>query len=119
MMEFVKAGGLPGLMVLLFGFFTLGAAIHFMFRPKGSHIGMIRGLSMATVFTVLAAVAADLATVFTRVPNTPEWAGSPDMPLIVMTGIGESLTPAISGFGLLALAWLATAAGVRKLGVSE
>ena len=87
-----------------------------MAKPTDRHIGMIRSLSVATVFVVLAAIAADLAAVFTNVPGNPEWAQSPEMPLIVMIGLGEALAPAISGFTLLALSWLATAAGVRRLG---
>lgn len=116
MLEFVKAGGVPGLFVLLMGFATLGTAVWFMAKPADRHIGMIRSLSVATVFVVLAAIAADLAAVFTKVPANPEWAHSPDLALIVMTGIGEALAPAVSGFALLALSWLATAAGVRRLG---
>lgn len=116
MLEFVKAGGVPGLFVLLMGLLTLGTAVWFMAKPADRHIGMIRSLSVATVFVVLAAIAADLAAVFTHVPNNPEWAQSPDLALIVMTGIGEALAPAVSGFSLLALSWLATASGVRRLG---
>ena len=119
MMEFFAAGGWPMIVVLLFGALTLVGAGAFFHKPEERHIGMIRGLSVATVFSVLCGVCADLATVFTKVPSTPEWAQSPDLPLIVMQGLGESLTPAILGFSLLSLAWLVTAVGVRRLGALE
>ncbi len=103
-------------LVLGLGAVTLGSAAYFVRKPKEQHVGMIRGFSVATAFAVLGGMAANLAAVFTHVPNHPEWAQSPDMPLIVMTGLGEALTPAILGFSLLSLAWMVTAVGVRRLG---
>jgi hypothetical protein len=119
MIEFFQAGGWSMFLILALGLLTLGAAAMFMRKPEARDVGMIRGFSVATVFAVLCGVATDLATVFTHVPNHPEWAHSPDMPLIVMTGLGESLTPAILGFSMLTLAWLVTAVGVRRLGHAE
>jgi uncharacterized membrane protein len=116
MLEFFRAGGYSMVLVLLFGALTLVAAVVFIRKPKEQHVGTIRALSTATVFTVLGGFTSCLAAVFTKVPNRPEWAHSPDLPLIVMTGLGEALTPAILGFSLLSLAWLLTAAGVRRLG---
>ena len=77
---------------------------------------LVQALSRAAVFSVLAAVSANLATVAWQVPQHAEWSKSPDMPLIVMTGIAESLTPAILGFSLLGIAWFITAFGVRRGG---
>ncbi len=119
MMEFFAAGGWSMIVVLLFGALTLGGAAAFFRKPDQRRVGTIRGLSVATVFAVLCGICADLAAVFTKVPNNPEWAHSPDLPLIVMTGLGESLAPAILGFSLLSLAWLVTAVGVRRLGTLE
>ncbi len=119
MLEFFRAGGLSMIFVLLFGAMTFGAAIWFMRRPDARYVGMIRALSVATVFSVLSGITSDLAAVFTKVPGDPSWAHSPDMPLIVMRGLGESLAPAILGFSLLSLAWLVTAVGVRRLGVAD
>jgi len=67
------------------------------------------------VFAILSGVAANVATVMSKVPQNPEWAQSPDVHLIVMTGIGESLAPAVMGLTMLALAWVVTAAGVRRM----
>lgn len=119
MIEFFMAGGWSMFLILALGLVTLVAAASFMRKPEARDVGMIRGFSVATVFAVLCGIAADLAAVFTHVPNNPEWAHSPDMPLIVMTGLGESLTPAILGFAMLTLAWMVTAVGVRRLGADE
>lgn len=115
MIEFFQAGGYSMFMVLLFGVLALVAAAAFVRKPEERHVGMIRALSVATVFSVVAGFCANLAAVMSQVPQHPEWAHSPDVNLIVMTGIGESLAPGIMGFTMLALVWLVTAAGVRRL----
>ena len=48
-------------------------------------------------------------------PNNDEWAHSPDMPLIVMYGLGEAVTPAVLGFTALSLAWMFVAVGMRRI----
>ena len=115
MMEFMREGGFPIWIVLLFGLITLGVSALFLFRPTERRLALMRGLSSATTFSVLAAVCACLAAVMHKVPGTPEWAKSPEVHLIVMTGIGESLAPAILGFTMLSLAWLMAALGQRRL----
>jgi hypothetical protein len=115
MMEFMRAGGVPIWIVLIFGLGTLVVAGLFIWRPEPRRLAMLRGLTVATCFAVLSGLASCLAAVMTKVPNNPEWAKSPDLHLIVMTGIGESLTTAILGFTILSLAWLMGALGQRRL----
>ena len=67
------------------------------------------------LISIPAGVAADLATVFTQVPANPELAGSDQLPLIVMVGIGESMAPAILGFGVLSLVALVASVGLRRM----
>ncbi len=118
MMEFMRAGGVPIWVVLVFGLIALVTGAIFLFRPTERRGKVLRGLMAATLYSVLAAVASDLAAVCAKVPRNPEWAKSPDLPLIVMTGIGESLTPAILGFTILSLAGLFSAIGHRRLPVT-
>ena len=118
MMEFFRAGGYSMFLVLLFGVLALGTAAFYAWRPQERYVGMVRALSAATVFAILSGIAANVAAVMSQVPANPEWAQSPDVHLIVMTGLGESCAPAIMGFTLLALAWLVTAAGVRRMAIS-
>jgi hypothetical protein len=101
--------------VLLFGLITLVASGLFAFRPDERKIGFIRAMSAATLFSVLSGVSSDLAAVMHKVPQHPEWSKSPELHLIVMTGIGESLAPAVLGFTLLSLVWMVAAVGVRRL----
>ena len=119
MIALMRAGGAPIWIVLLFGALTMIAAGYFFFRPDERRLAMLRGLSNATVFAVLTALCANLAAVMFRVPSHLPWSKSPAIGVAVMTGIGEALTPGMLGFTLLALAWLMTALGLRRLPPSK
>ena len=115
MVWFMQAGGFPMWFILLFGLIALGTSALFWLRPDQRRLEFIRFMSRATLYSVGAGVAADLAAVFIRVPSKPEWAHSPNLHLIVMEGLGESMTPCILGFTLLSLAAFLTALGVRRM----
>jgi hypothetical protein len=115
----MQAGGVPMWFVALFGLVALVSAALFARRPDARRLELIRQMTRATLFSVGAGVAADLATVMTRVPDHPEWSHSPDVHLIVMQGLGESMAPAILGFTLLALTAFFTGVGVRRLPIVE
>lgn len=113
MIDFFLSGGVSMIFVLLFGVAALGAGALTVARPSGRAQSALRSLSLATAFSSVAGVASCLAAVGYHVTGNEQWASSPDVHLIVMTGIAESMSPAILGFGLLALAWV-VAAGARK-----
>lgn len=113
---FMLGGGLSIWFVLLFGVFTLGAALGFARRPAAHRVDAVRSFSWATSFSIASGVCLNLAAVGSKVPAHPEWANSPRLHLIVMEGIAESLAPAILGFMLLSLAWTLVAVGQRRLG---
>jgi len=115
MIEFMKAGGFPIWIVLLLGMISLVSSVLFFRRPNERRIVFIRCMSTATLYATIGAIVSCLAAVMVKVPATSKWAQSPDMPLIVMTGIGESFTPGILGFSFLTLVWLFTALGMRRL----
>lgn len=115
MMEFMKAGGAPIWIVLLFGLATLVIAAFFAWRPDERRYALLTGMTKCTQFALWSGILSCLAAVMIKVPNNPQWAKSPDLPLIVMTGIGESLTPGILGFTILSLAWLLGAFGKKRL----
>lgn len=115
MANFIRAGGFPILIVLALGLGLLLISAIFARTPRPTRLGVIRALSVAVTFATLSAVAANVMAVFRKVPANPEWAHSPDLPLIVMTGLGEAITPAILGFTILSIAWMMVAVGMRRI----
>ena len=115
MLNFLRAGGIPMIIVISFGLITLFVALRHFWAPSEHRILLVKTLSVATTFSVGAAVTANLAVVMTKVPNHPQWSTSPKLPLIVMTGIGEALTPAVLGFTMLSVSWIFLSSGIRKL----
>lgn len=111
----MRAGGAPMWFIAIFGVVALVAAILFARRPESRRLEFIRMLSRAVLYSVGAGITSDLAAVFTKVPGNPEWAHSPDLHLIVMEGLGESMAPGILGFTLLSLVAFITAIGLRRL----
>lgn len=114
MLNFIRAGGVGMILVLLLSVPCLLAAGAFVRAPDPRRLQMVRALSTALVFSVLTAVCSNLAAVMSKVPEHPEWSKSPDMPLIVMTGLAEALTPTLVGFAVLTVTWLLMAVGYRR-----
>lgn len=114
MMEFLRAGGFAIWYVLALSLPLLALGAGFAYRPSPKRLACVRGLTWALVFGILSAVSTNLMAVFSKVSHRQEWAHSPDMPLIVMSGLSESITPAVLGFTFLSLSWLFVAFGMRR-----
>lgn len=110
---FWQAGGFGMYEVAAFGITVLIAAIRFAFRPDERQIPFVRAMTAATLLAIACAVSSDVATMLYSVPhiseNSADWAG------LLLRGSFESLTPACLGFGLLSLAWVIQAVGLRRL----
>jgi hypothetical protein len=115
MLDFILGGGAASIFVILLGGTALGLATAFARQPRESRIGTLRAVQQATAWGAVAGTAVDVAAVCTRVPANPEWAHSPDMHLVLLTGLGESMVPLVLGFGLLTLSSCAAAFGYRRL----
>lgn len=115
MVDFIRAGGFGMFVLLLFGALGLWTAGAFAFRPDPRRVEVVGCMSKVMIFSTILSVATDFGAVFHKVPNRPEWAHSPDMPLIVMTGLGESMAPAILGSAILTVMWLLMTLGFRRL----
>jgi hypothetical protein len=113
MWQLFKEGGFPMWFVVTFGLVALATALVFAIRPRREQEGFIIGMSHATLFSVLAGVAAD----FSAVSHAIESHRFPDSqtPLILIEGFGESMSPCIFGFPMLSLVWLMVAVGRRRL----
>lgn len=109
MWDFMRAGGIGMWPVLLLGGAAVAVAVRGVFRPAFASTRRLLTLTMATLFATGMATASDIGAVMSKVPANPEWAHSKDLPLIVMIGIGESMTPVILSCMLLTLAWVTAA----------
>jgi hypothetical protein len=113
-LHFMGEGGWAMWFVLALGLATLALAAAFAREPGPKRRQAVRSLSLATSFGIMSSVALNLAAVGSKVPSIPELANHPRIELIVMTGVAESLAPAILGFALLSFGWLVVAFGERR-----
>jgi len=114
MLEFMRAGGFGMWVILALGAVALGIAGSFAWRPTERKLGLIRPMSVSIVFATLLGVFAALGAVFKHVTTLDKFSKSPDLHLIVMTGLGESMAPAILGFAMLTVVWLISTMGLRR-----
>ena len=112
--HFFQEGGWGMWFVLLFGLITLAQAIGFARRPDERRRSALEAFERATLYSVIATVALDLAAV-ARAPRGMPWSEAPRVELVIFEGIAESLAPAILGFALLSFAWMIGAVGQRRL----
>jgi hypothetical protein len=115
MMDFLREGGFGMFLLLAFGALGLWAAGAFAYKPDPRRVEVIKALEKVLIFSTLLAIATDFSAVFHKVPGREDWAHSPDMPLMVMTGLGESMAPAILGLAILTVMWLLLTLGFRRL----
>jgi hypothetical protein len=110
---FWQAGGFGMYQVAAFSLTVLVATLRFAAQPDERRIPFVRAMTAATMFAIAVSVSSDFATVFMTVPTLSKQPA--EQLQYVLEGSFESLTPAILGFGVLSLAWLAQAVGTWRL----
>ncbi len=107
-------GGWPMWFTLFFGLISLGAAARFAKSADRRQLGFLVGMSLATFFSVLSGIVADLAAVGHNLNE--RWDQYQDFPIIriVGQGIAESMSPGIMGFTMLSLTWMIAAVGLSR-----
>jgi uncharacterized membrane protein YhaH (DUF805 family) len=113
MIEFLLAGGWSTWMVLILGGTCFAVAALFARRPETRRLPLLRAMTWATVFAVLAGLAANVTATLAHAAAEESTAGSALS--TVLAGGAEALTSAVLGFTLLALAWMFVAIGMRRL----
>ena len=113
MMTLIHEGGIPMWFILLFGVGGLGYAAFFAARPARRRLAVVKSLGVATAATALSGTFAALGAVFHQVPE--RFADKPDWPMILLTGLGESMSAGIMGFSFVALMGLVASLGVGRL----
>jgi hypothetical protein len=114
MMTLMREGGVPMWFILAFGLCALGASIGYAVRGGPKLMALTRGMSMATLFAVLAGLAAALGATCNALAGRRMPDVSLEVPhgaLYLLTGLSESMSPPIVGFALLALTAMFGAVG--------
>ncbi|HMI93682.1 MAG TPA: hypothetical protein VK509_20050 [Polyangiales bacterium] len=114
-MQWFVVGGWSMWFLLVLGGLSVLAAGKFAFRPDETQLPRIAALSRSVGWSILVGVSSDLAAVGFTIPSKPEWAHSPDLPLIVLEGFAESMSPAIFGGAILSVISILLAAGHARL----
>ena len=115
MLQFFINGGVPMFGIIICGLVALGAAIRFAMAPDKRKVAAIASLSGAALVGSLLGFAADVMAVCRAVVDKPEWQKPDVMPLILLEGLQESLSPVVLGFSLLVAIGLVMAVGYRRL----
>jgi hypothetical protein len=114
-MDLMRAGGAPMWAIVLFGGLSLLLGGRFALRPDKRALPVLAALAVSVLCSIMAGTLADLAAVGVKIPAHRQWAESPHLPLLVLEGIAESMSPGILGFSMLALVALECAVGLRRL----
>lgn len=115
MLEFFLSGGVPMLGVVVCGLAGLVAAARFAMSPDKRKVAAIVSLSVAVLSSSILGVAADIGKVFGMIGKMEEWQKPDVLPLVLIQGARESLSPLILGLALLTVIWLVMAVGFRRL----
>ena len=113
MIDFLLAGGYTMIVVLVVGGGMLVAAARFAIAAEARLLALVRALTWALAFAVVAGVAANISTVCRAVAGNDEWLKTP-LP-ILLEGIAESIAPVILGGSIASIAWILVAIGVRRM----
>lgn len=114
-MQFFLNGGFPMWVIMVFGLLGVVNAGRFAWAPSPGRIGYLVAIGLAVLFAGIGGTATDIMTVCFHIPQNDEWAHSPDLHLILLQGLGESLSPIIFASGLLMAQAILAGLGLRRL----
>jgi len=106
-----RAGGIA-ILGMLVSFAPFVTGILYAWRPSERRLALMRPLSLAAIFAGLCTFLSGLAHVFQGMAASPVWTAGTLYPM--MAGLAETVTPLFVAFGLLTVAWLCVAAGIRR-----
>jgi hypothetical protein len=111
MFHLMIAGGPLMWPILVLGVVGLASAAWFAWRAEARVRGFLDGMGRSVLFVTLATLGLDvMGTLYHTARAEPAHKGA-----MIMQGVGESMSPIVLGFGLLALIHLLVAIGQRRL----
>ncbi len=100
--------------IILFGLVTLGLAVSYAVRPVDKKLRVLRSMSWATLFSILAATVAGIGGIALHASLVEGEGGQPDIISGIMTGLAEAMVPPVLGFVVLSLTWMLASVGMRR-----
>jgi ABC-type Fe3+ transport system permease subunit len=113
MVDFMRYGGFNMWVLLAIGIPAVVTAVKFARNASPERLSLIRALTWALVFSMVAGVAAGLCIAALHVVRDDDLLKEPLRPLL--QGFAESLTNAILGGVLASITWILVAVGVRRM----
>lgn len=98
--------------VAVSGLGTFVVAALFAWRPTEGKLMLMRPLSLASVFSAIGSLTAEMATILKGAAATGTW--GPGSVSRLLLGCAEALIPMFVTFSFLAVAWLLVAVGMRR-----
>lgn len=114
-MEWFVMGGFPMIVIVVFGLVGIVNAARFAWAPSPGRVGYLTALGLAVALAGVGGMATDLIAVSVQVPAHPEWVAESGLGMIVLQGVGESLTPVVLASGMLIAQSLLVALGLRRM----
>lgn len=113
MLEFIRAGGVNMIVLLALGTSILIPAGLFARNASPQRLSVIRALTTAIIACTIVGVAAGLAATCHYIAGHEDAAKDP-LPFLLQ-GLAETLTNAMLGGGIVAVAWILVAVGIRRM----
>lgn len=114
MVDFFRAGGFNMYVLAVLGIVQLIVAGKFARNASPQRLSLVRALTWAIAFSSVVGMVSGFAVTLKGVGSMPVLD-----PQILCLGFAESLTNPILGFGIISIAWILVAVGVRRMPAKE
>ncbi len=114
-LQFFMNGGFPMFVILVFGLVGAVSAARYAWAPGPGRLSYLGALAVVIGLAGATGFATDLMAVCTQVPNHPEWTEGSSLGMVLVEGLGESLSPVVFAGGFLLAHGLLVALGLKRL----
>jgi hypothetical protein len=98
------------LVSMFMGVLPLGMGVVYALWPSEQRLGLMRPLSLATIFAAVSGTSLGVLNVMRYIGVTDQ----PQFTRVGAIGLSEAMVPVFVGFGCLAMAWLCVAVGLWR-----
>jgi len=110
MIGVLSQASIVALASIFMGVVPLAMGIVYVIWPSEQRLGLMRPLSLATIFAVLSGSTLGVVNVFRAIGMSH----APMIPRVAWIGFAEAFVPIFFGFGCLTIAWVCVAVGLWR-----